>query len=240
MATVLIVRHGRTHANAAGVLPGWAPGVRLDETGRAQATALGQRLVGSGLAVCRVVTSPLPRCVQTAELLAHPLGEGLPVLSDERLAECRFGAWTGRTLADLAGDPLWRVVQDQPSAAVFPDGPDFAGESLAAMAARVVAAVREHDAAVTAQAGPGAVWVAVSHGDPVKALLADALGLHLDLFQRITVDPASVSVVRYGPRRPFVVRVNDVGGDLGGVLGAPDGGGDAAVGGGAGAPAPAG
>jgi broad specificity phosphatase PhoE len=86
---------------------------------------------------------------------------------------------------------------------------------------RAVAAVREHDAAVAAAHGDDAVWVAVSHGDVIKALLADALGMHLDAFQRIVVDPCSVSVVRYTPLRPFALRLNDTGGDLSGFAPAP-------------------
>jgi probable phosphomutase (TIGR03848 family) len=131
--------------------------------------------------------------------------------TDDRLGECRYGDWTGARLKDLAKQPLWRVVQAHPSAVIFP-GPD--GESMAAMQQRAVAAVREHDAMVRADHGDHAVWVAVSHGDVIKSILADALGTHLDAFQRIVVDPAAVSVVRYTELRPFVVRVNDSGGDL--------------------------
>ena len=100
-------------------------------------------------------------------------------------------------------------MQSQPSAAAFPGG-----ESMGAMQARAVAAVRRHDAAVEAEHGPGAVWVAVSHGDIIKSILADALGMHLDLFQRISVDPASVSIVRYTPSRPYVLATNTHEGDL--------------------------
>ena len=202
VTTVLLVRHGRTTANADGLLAGHTPGVRLDETGVAQAAALAERF--AGLRPARVVSSPLERCRQTAE----PVGQatGLPVLTDDRLAEAHYGDWTGRSLRDLARTSLWRTVQDHPSRAVFP-GPD--GESMAGVAARAVAAVREHDRAVAAEAGDGAAWVAVTHGDVIKAVLADALGMHLDLFQRISVDPASVSVVRYSERRPFVLRMND-------------------------------
>jgi probable phosphomutase (TIGR03848 family) len=131
---------------------------------------------------------------------------GLPVLSDDRLTEAHYGDWTGRALRELARTSLWRTVQDHPSHALFP-GPE--GESMAAVAARAVEAVREHDRAVAAEAGDAAAWVAVTHGDVIKAILADALGMHLDLFQRIGVDPASVSVIRYTDRRPFVLRMND-------------------------------
>jgi broad specificity phosphatase PhoE len=106
---------------------------------------------------------------------------------------------------------LWRVVQAHPSAVTFPGRQ---GESMLAMQLRAVEAVREHDAAVAERHGPDAVWVAVSHGDVIKAVLADALGMHLDAFQRLVVDPASVSVIRYTPLRPFVERINDSGADL--------------------------
>ncbi len=207
MSTVLLVRHGRTSANTAGVLAGWTPGIGLDDTGRAQAEALAARF--TGLTVTRLVSSPLERCMQTAATVSDAVAT--PVSSDDRLGEARYGEWTGRALADLARTRLWRVVQDHPSAAVFP-GED--GEAMAHVQARAVECVREHDRAVTAEHGDGAVWVAVSHGDVIKAVLADALGTHLDSFQRLVVDPCSVSIVRYTPLRPFVVRVNDTGGSL--------------------------
>lgn len=242
--TVLLVRHGRTTANASGILAGWLSGVDLDDIGVAQADALGQRLAVAEVRPVRVVSSPLPRCLQTAHrVLDGALGPGaggIPVEADERLGECRYGAWTGRPLSELAQEPLWRVVQDHPSAATFPDGQGepagMPGESMAAMSARAVAAIREIDAAVAGTSGPDAVWIAVSHGDVIKAVLAEAAGTHLDHFQRIVVDPASVSIVRYTTGRPFVVRTNDVGGSLAGLVppAATAASGDAAVGGGAG------
>lgn len=206
MPTVLLIRHGRTDANAAGVLAGRSSGVRLDDVGEAQAADLGRRVAGVRLAA--VVSSPIERCVQTAEALHVDAGS---ILVDDRLAEADYGEWTGRPLAELSRTKLWRVVQEHPSAAVFP-GPS--GESLAGVQARAVAAVRDHDARVAREHGDGAVWAMVSHGDVIKAVLADALGMHLDLFQRIVVDPCSVSVVRYSERRPFVLRSNDTGGSL--------------------------
>jgi probable phosphomutase (TIGR03848 family) len=202
VATLLLLRHGRTTANADGGLAGHQP-VELDDIGRAQAVAVGTRL--RGLPLAAVVTSPLLRCRQTLELA---LPEASPAV-DEGLIECGYGAWEGQPLKKLAKDPLWRVVQQHPSAVVFPEG-----EAMVAMAARAVAAVRNWDAQITAEHGPDALWLACSHGDVIKAILADALGLHLDLFQRIVIDPASVSVIRYTPVRPFVLRVNDTGGDL--------------------------
>lgn len=213
MPTVLLVRHGRTAANAGGTLAGWTPGVGLDDTGRVQARTLAGRL--AALPIVALVSSPLQRCQETAgELLAvrGPRGTARPEpQTDDRLGECRYGDWTGRPLKELAKDPLWRVVQAHPSAVTFP-GPG--GESLPDMQHRAVCAVREHDAKVAAAHGDEAVWVAVSHGDVIKAVLADALGMHLDAFQRLVVDPCSVSAVRYTPLRPFALRINDTGGDL--------------------------
>jgi probable phosphomutase (TIGR03848 family) len=213
MPTVLLVRHGRTTANTSGVLAGWTPGVRLDDHGEQQARALAERMGPVPLAA--IVSSPLERCQQTATALRSvpgPKGVARPeIVTEERLGECRYGDWTGRELKTLTRDPLWKVVQEHPSAAVFP-GPE--GESMRAMQNRAVDAVRDWDAQVAAEHGPDAVWVAVSHGDVIKAVLADALGAHLDSFQRIVVSPASVSVVTYTPTRPFVGRTNDVGADL--------------------------
>jgi probable phosphomutase (TIGR03848 family) len=230
VTTVLLLRHGRTTANAGGVLAGWTPGVGLDETGAAQVQAVGERLAKVPLAA--IVSSPLDRCRQTAAAVAA--GRDVEVQADDRLGEARYGDWTGRTLKELVKEPLWKVVQQHPSAAVFP-GPE--GEGLAQTQARAVAAVRAWNATL----GPDAVWLACSHGDVIKAILADALGLHLDQFQRIVVDPASISVITYTETRPFVVRVNDTGGDVAGLIPPPrkrrrrKASSDAVVGGGAGA-----
>lgn len=238
MATVILVRHGRTTANASGMLAGRTAGVRLDETGRTQADRTGVRLAAVPLTA--VVTSPLERCRQTARaLLAHQTGE--PATQVERgITECDYGEWQGRPLRELAKEKLWQVVQSQPSAATFPGG-----ESMTQMQARSVSAVRRLDATFEAEHGPGAVWVAVSHGDIIKSVLADALGMHLDLFQRLNVDPASVSIVRYTETRPYVLATNTHDGDLGWLV-PPKGAkrsrrrrtSDASVGGGAG-PVPA-
>jgi probable phosphomutase (TIGR03848 family) len=237
----LLIRHGRTTANATGTLAGWTPGVGLDDTGREQAGFLAQRL--REVPVVRVVSSPLQRCLETAEALVEAV-EGLTFDIDEALGECRYGAWTGGVLRDLAKEPLWRTVQDQPSAARFPDGAEFPGESISAMQHRAVQAVRSVDLQVLRAHGPDAIWAMVSHGDVIKAILADAAGAHLDHFQRIVVDPASLSAVRYTESRPFVIRVNDAGVDLRALVPPPreaDGqaadacASDAVVGGGAGA-----
>jgi probable phosphomutase (TIGR03848 family) len=203
VTTVLLIRHGRTSANASGVLAGWTPGVELDDVGREQATALANRL--SALPLAGAITSPLERCQQTAAL---SLGDGHPEPAiDDRLGECHYGEWTGKSLKVLAKDPLWKVVQSHPSAVRFPGE---AGESLLETQNRAVSAIREHNARL----GADAVYAVFSHGDVIKSILADALGQHLDQFQRIIVDPCSVSVVHYTELRPFVERMNDRSGDL--------------------------
>jgi probable phosphomutase (TIGR03848 family) len=231
VTTVILLRHGRTTANAGGVLAGWTPGVRLDDSGREQVAAVAARLAPVPLAA--VISSPLERCQETAAAVVE--GRALELQTDDRLGEARYGDWTGRTIKELAKQPLWKVVQQHPSAAVFP-GPE--GEGLAQTQARAVAAVREWNAKL----GPDAVWLACSHGDVIKAILADALGLHLDQFQRIVVDPASVSVVTYTDTRPFVLRMNDTGGDVSALVppkrrGRRRPSSDAVIGGGAGGPA---
>ena len=225
MTTVVLVRHGLT-AMTGPVLAGWTPGLHLDERGEKQAAAVAERLRDVPFAA--LVSSPLDRCLDTAGAIAA----GREVLVDDRLGECRYGDWTGRPLRELAKDPLWKVVQNHPSAVTFPGG-----EPLRETQNRAVAAIRDWNARL----GPDATWLACSHGDVIKAIVADALGLHLDQFQRISVDPCSVTVIRYTELRPFVVRVNDTGGGVADLLPPKRKGrrrkasSDAAVGGGAGA-----
>ncbi|TCI98940.1 histidine phosphatase family protein [Aeromicrobium sp. IC_218] len=230
MATVILVRHGRTTANASGTLAGRTAGVELDETGRDQVARTGKRL--ADVPLVELVTSPLERCRQTAAAVAMHQSEATQATLEDALTEADYGDWQGGSLADLAQHDLWPVVQNQPSAVVFPGG-----ESMVSMQSRAVEAVRRRDAEIEAQHGPNAVWAAVSHGDIIKAVLADALGMHLDAFQRIGVDPASVSIVRYTSARPYVVAMNTHAGDLSWLAAKPSGE-DAAVGGGAGPAAP--
>ena len=224
--TVILLRHGRSVSNTAHTLAGRSEGVELDEKGLAQATELVDRL--DGLPIKALVRSPLLRCRLTLEPLAAALG--LEPLVDERLSEVDYGQWTGRQLGELVKEPLWSVVQQQPSAAIFPDG-----EGLAQVQARAVTAVRDHDRRLSEEHGADVLWVACTHGDVIKSVVADALGTHLDSFQRITADPASMSVIRYTPARPFVVHVNHTGAQLASALKASekttDGGDDAVVGG---------
>ena len=203
----------RSVSNTAHTLAGRSEGVELDEKGVSQADALAERL--DGLPIKALVRSPLLRCRLTLEPLAAALG--LEPLIDERLSEVDYGQWTGRQLGELVKEPLWSVVQQQPSAAIFPDG-----EGLAQVQARAVAAVRDHDRRLAEEHGADMLWVACTHGDVIKSVVADALGTHLDSFQRITADPASMSVIRYTPARPFVLHVNHTGAQLASALKATD------------------
>ncbi|MYS20414.1 probable phosphomutase, MSMEG_4193 family [Streptomyces sp. DvalAA-14] len=234
MPTLILVRHGRSTANADGVLAGWSPGVSLDDTGRAQAAALAGRLAALPLAA--VVSSPLQRCRETVQPLLDTRPE-LPQHTDDRVGECHYGDWTGRKLSELADEPLWSTVQRHPSAAVFPGEQ---GESLRAMQARAVEAVRDWNERIEAEHGPDALYLVCSHGDIIKSLAADALGMHLDLFQRISTDPCSVTAIRYTPHRPFLLRLGDTG-DLTGLVPPPrpqtgESADDAVVGGSTGTP----
>jgi probable phosphomutase (TIGR03848 family) len=203
------------------VLAGWTPGLRLDERGRKQVADLAERLVPAPLDA--IVSSPLERCQETARAILAGR-DGLRVRTDERFGEVRYGEWTGRRLEELAKEELWKVVQAHPSAVRFPGG-----EALADMQHRAVAAVREWNDRL----GPRATYVVCSHGDVIKAIVADALGLHLDQFQRIQADPAALTVIRYTDLRPFLVRLNDHGARIDDLLAKSGEDSDAPIGGGA-------
>lgn len=203
--TVILLRHGRSTANTAATLAGRSTGVGLDSTGRKQAADAAGRL--HALPIRALVSSPQQRCRETIAPLAEALG--LEAQTDEALAEVDYGDWTGRPLAELVKEPLWRVVQQQPSAAVFPGG-----EGLAGVQARAVGTVRARDAILRRDHGGDTLWVACTHGDVIKSILADALGMHLDGFQRIATVPAAVSVISYTDARPVVQHLNDTGSAL--------------------------
>jgi probable phosphomutase (TIGR03848 family) len=202
---VFLARHGLT-APTGSVLTGWTSGIPLDDRGQRQAVNLGARLAVMPLAA--IITSPLERCRQTAAAVAAA-GEGRPavveVVEDDRFGECHYGDWTGQPLKRLAREPLWRVVQAHPGAARFP-GAD--GESFLDMQHRAVSAIRDWNTRL----GPDAAYLVCSHGDVIKSIIADSLGMHIDMLQRIQVDPASLTVIRYTPLRPFLLRMNDTGG----------------------------
>jgi probable phosphoglycerate mutase len=201
---VLVVRHGLTAATGT-ALSGRTPGIPLDDRGRGQAAAIAERL--GQVRLDAIISSPLERCAETAAAIAAGQSPAAQVTTDERLIEVGYGDWTGQSLRKLSREPLWRVVQAHPSAVTFP-GPE--GETLPDIQRRAVAAIRDWNARL----GPDAVYLICSHADVIKAILADSLGLHLDLYQRIQIDPCSLSVIRYTPLRPFVERMNDTGGSV--------------------------
>jgi 2,3-bisphosphoglycerate-dependent phosphoglycerate mutase len=214
MTTVLLIRHGRTSANTAGRLVGRTSGIDLDDAGEKQVAELAARL--SGVQLRAIVTSPLRRCRQTTQAMLAAQPDGCAVAVEQGLVECGYGEWTGRSLRELSKEKLWGAVQQQPSAVRFPGG-----ESMSEMSTRAIRAVRDWNARIEAEHGSDAVWAAVSHGDLIKAILADALGMHLDSFQRIVVDPASISIVRYTSARPYVITANSTMVDLASLLSPP-------------------
>lgn len=194
---VLFVRHGTTPTTGQ-VLPGRAPGLHLADAGREQAEAVAERLAtwapGSGIAA--VYASPLERTRETAKPIAARVGSKVAI--ERGLIECDFGEWTGRKLKELVKLPEWTTVQRYPSGFRFPSGESFAG-----MQTRMTDTV-----AKLCERHRGQTIVVVSHADPIKAAVADAMGTHLDLFQRVVISPCSVTAVAYGPSGPSVLGVN--------------------------------
>lgn len=197
---MLLVRHGQTPTTGA-VLPGRAKGLSLAAAGRDQAAAVAERLAALER-LDAVYASPMERAKETAAPIAR--ARGLRVRTDQGLNECDFGRWTGRELKELAKLPEWSTVQRYPSGFTFPGG-----ESFAVMQSRFTAAL-----ARLVERHRGGVVVAVSHADPIKAAVAQAVGTHLDLFQRIVISPCSVTAISFSPAGPLVLTVNSTTGPL--------------------------
>jgi probable phosphomutase (TIGR03848 family) len=196
LTTLVLLRHAVTEQTGP-LLTGRNPGVDLSEGGRKQAEALADRL--ANLPVTAVYASPLERTTQTASAVADR--HALPVRELPGALEADYGEWTGGKLSDLAQTDLWKTVQRSPSRARFPGG-----ESLAEMQARIVRCLED----VAAQ-HPGEIVVVVSHADPIKAAIAHYTGVHLDLFQRIVVSPASVTAFQLSSHGAALVKCNDTG-----------------------------
>ncbi len=197
---VLLVRHGQTSTTGT-LLPGRAPGLHLAEVGQQQAARAAER-IAELKSVDAVYASPLERARETAAPIAAARGHKVKI--ERGLLECDFGEWTGQELKVLMKLPEWRTVQRYPSGFRFPGG-----ESFTEMQSRMVAAVEKLCAAHR-----GGVVVAVSHADPIKALVAHAMGTHLDLFQRIVISTCSVTAIAYTDAGPIVLSVNSTGGSL--------------------------
>ena len=197
MTQLLLIRHGTNDMVGQKKLAGWLPGVHLNDEGRAQAQSLCERL--RDVPISTIYCSPLERTQETAEPLAR--AKDLPIHTREGLGEVRYGDWTGQPLEELAKHELWRVVQIYPSGMRFPGG-----DSMREMQARIV-----NELEAIAADHPREIVAVVTHADLIKAALAHYLGLHFDLFQRIAVSPASVSVVQLTRFGPLVLRINDDG-----------------------------
>jgi len=194
---LLLIRHGENEYTRTGKLAGWTPEVHLNEAGRKQAQAIAERLAKAPLTA--IYSSPLERARETAQPLAD--AKQLPVQICDDVGEVRYGLWTGRSLKVLARTKLWKTVLHRPSAMRFPEG-----ETLRHTQARAVNALEE---ILTTHARPKQVVAVFSHGDVIKLLIAHYLGLPLDLFQRLAVNTASITVFRFGAGAPTLVKLND-------------------------------
>ncbi len=197
MTTILLIRHAVNDFVKTGKLAGWTEGVHLNEEGRAQAQALGERLADAPIQ--RIYASPIDRTMETAAAIAkrHPQ---LQVVENREIGEVRYGDWEGMKVSDLQRRKMWAVVQEYPSRAYFPNG-----ESMRGVQTRIVNAIE-----ALAQQHPRQMIALVFHADLIKMALAHYLGMHLDVFQRIVISPASISTLRLGHSRPFVIGMNDI------------------------------
>ena len=197
---VLLVRHGQTPTTGK-LLPGRAPGLHLADVGVEQAKKAAER-ISDLKTVDAIYASPLERARETAAPIAA--ARGMRVQIDKGLLECDFGDWTGAELKNLMKLPEWNTVQRAPSTFRFPNG-----ESFTEMQTRMVSAVDRLRAK-----HQGGTIVCVSHADPIKALVAHAMGTHIDLFQRIVISTCSITAIAYGMGAPVVLTVNSTGGSL--------------------------
>lgn len=196
MTTILLIRHAVNDFVKTGKLAGWTPGVHLNDEGKAQAEALGQRLADVPLK--QIYASPLERTMETAEAIQR-FHSHLTIEHNTELGEVKYGDWEGKPIAALYGRKMWAVVQEYPSRASFPNGETMRGVQ--------VRAVNEIERLVKSH--PGETIAIVSHADLIKMVLAHYLGMHLDNFQRIVVSPASISTMQLGHSRPFIASMND-------------------------------
>ncbi len=197
MTTLVLIRHATNDWVHKGLLAGWTPGVHLNEDGRVQAKALGERLAAAEFDA--IYSSPLERALETAEAVAAP--HGLDVRIHEGIGEVQYGKWNGRSLRELVKQPLWRSVQIYPSGTRFPNG-----ETIGEMQARVMNALDEIRAA-----HPNGIVAVVAHADVIKAAVAYYVGVPLDLFQRLVISPASVTVIGFSHFGPRLLTMNDAG-----------------------------
>lgn len=196
MTLILLIRHAQNEWVRSGRLAGWTPGVHLNEKGRRQAEALGERLASANLRA--IYSSPLERAVETAEAIAQHYPD-LTVTVEEGIGEVDYGGWTGMPLRKLRRRRLWKVVQRYPSNAVFPDG-----EGLREMQFRAVSAIER----IVEQHPTGPIAI-VAHADVIRVVFAHYAGIHLDLFQRLVISPASITTLALQRMGPYIIRMND-------------------------------
>lgn len=200
MTLVLLIRHAHSQANGSGILSGRTAGVHLSPEGKKQAGRLAKRL--GDIPVKMLLSSPLERCEETIApwlRLAVKNNPKLTLRTEADLSEVDYGQWSGRKLRTLSKDPLWKSIQDSPSSVTFPEG-----ESILSMQNRAMGVLER----ALAKKGKGHILV-VSHGDVIKSMIASALSMHLDEFQRIVVDPASISILDYSTTKPRLILMND-------------------------------
>jgi probable phosphoglycerate mutase len=198
---LVLIRHAYSEANAAGILSGRLPNVHLSEKGLAQSEQLAVRLGNFPVSNLRI--SPMERCFETISpwinSIIMPNNPRFEPIIDEELTEVDYGLWSGKKLSILSKNKLWKTVQESPSRMYFPKG-----EGIAQMQSRAMTSVHQ---AVSSKAKGSAVIV--SHGDVIKSIVASALGMHLDEFQRIVIDPASISIVDFSTTKPRILLLND-------------------------------
>ncbi len=198
---LVLIRHAHSEANASGVLSGRLPDIHLSDKGLEQSLSLATRLGSFPVSQLRI--SPMERCFETVQpwINQHLVTKNRSIepVIDPNLNEVDYGKWSGKKLAVLSKNKLWKVVQESPSRMYFPSG-----EGIAQMQARAMSSV--HEMASLKSKGCGVI---VSHGDVIKSIVASALGMHLDEFQRIIIDPASVSIIEYSAIKPRVILLND-------------------------------
>ncbi len=196
MTHVLLIRHG-TNDWVGGRLAGWTPGVHLNAEGQQQAQALSVRL--GDLPIDAIYSSPLERCVETATAIAQP--RNLPLRLVEQLGEVRYGAWQGSELKELAHHERWPGIQFYPSGTRFPNG-----ETLGEAQMRVVQAID-----VLREQHPDQMIVVCSHADLIKLAVAYYVGIHIDLFQRLVINPCALTALRFERMGPRLLAFNDTG-----------------------------
>lgn len=201
MTRILLLRHAHSVANAKGILAGRAPGISLSEKGVKQSIELAERLQGVKFSQIRI--SPMERCAETVQPLISQFPKSaaakIGIEIDEDLVEVNYGKWTGKKLSVLSKDKSWKVVQDTPSAMYFPGG-----EGLLDVQSRAMRGLNR----ISKTPGNEAKLL-VSHGDVIKAIVASVLGTHLDHFQKIVIDPASITVLDFNGKDYRVLTLNN-------------------------------